>query len=147
MTTLPTWAIYAVSFGSPALAFLGVLAAQYVPRKGAKELEFRSKREEVMRNLRWASELAVSDDEGKAKLGVAQLAALAQSDMLDEQHQLFIDAALVAVIREPVEEVEQIAQTGDAQAVAVVTVSASGQVSPRPPVVESTPASLEGEEH
>jgi hypothetical protein len=139
MTTLPTWAVYAVSIGAPALAFLGVLAAQYVPRKGARELESRSKREEVMRNLRWASELAVSDDEGKARLGVAQLAALAQSDLLNEQHQLFIDAALIAVIREPVEVVEQAGGTG---VIAVLDVSLPGQVSTSPSVADAPVGAL-----
>lgn len=117
MTTLPTWALYAVSFGSPLLAFIGVVAGQYVPRKGAKELEQRSKREEVMRNLRWASELAVSNDPNTSRLGVAQLVALGDSDLLDAGQQLFVDAALVAVIEPPVEEITHLGGSTDVMVV------------------------------
>lgn len=49
MTTLPTWAVYAVSLGTPAAAFLSVLVAQWITRTGARELETRSRREETMR--------------------------------------------------------------------------------------------------
>lgn len=106
VVSLPLWAVFAVSFGSPTLAFLGVLVAQLVGRKGAKELETRSKREETMRNLRWAAELAVSDDAAKSELGVAQLIALGDSDLLDEGQQLFVDAALEAVVGDAAEEVD-----------------------------------------
>lgn len=61
MTSLPTWAVWVLSFGSPALAFAGVMIGQAIARRGATELEFQSKREEVMRILRWATKLAVSD--------------------------------------------------------------------------------------
>lgn len=76
MASLPTWAVYSVAFGTPLLAFIGGLIGQLIGRRGAVELEGRSKREEVMRNLRWAAELAVSPDESKARLGVAQLRSL-----------------------------------------------------------------------
>jgi hypothetical protein len=36
-----------VSFGTPVAAFLGVLLAQWITRKGATELETRSRREEL----------------------------------------------------------------------------------------------------
>jgi hypothetical protein len=75
-------------------------------RDAARQLEDRSRREEVMRTLRWAAELAVSKDEDQAKLGLAQLSALGESQMLDEAQQLFIDAALEAVVSEPVSEIE-----------------------------------------
>jgi hypothetical protein len=104
---LPTWAIYAVSFGTPVLTFIGVLIAQWIGRRAAKELETRSKREETLRVLRWAAELAVSDDDGKAKLGVSQLNALGDSDLLDDAQQLFVDAALEAVVDEPADEIEE----------------------------------------
>lgn len=106
MTTVPTWAAIAVSIGTPVLTFCGVLVAQLILRRGATELETRSKREETMRNLRWAAELAVSDDDAKAKLGVSQLNALAMSEMLDDAQLTFVDAALAAVVEEPVEEIE-----------------------------------------
>jgi hypothetical protein len=92
-----------------------VLVGNLLTRRGAKELERRSKREEVLRNLRWAAELAVSEDAGKAQLGLAELQALAESDLLEPGQKLFIDAALEAVVREPEEELEEAGE--DAQAV------------------------------
>jgi hypothetical protein len=117
MTQLPTWAVYAVALGTPISAFVGVLVSNVLTRRGAKELELRSKREEVLRNLRWAAELAVSDDEGKASLGLAELQALADSDLLEAGQKSFIDAALEAVVREPEEELEEAGE--DAQAVQI----------------------------
>lgn len=101
---MPLWAVYAVSFGTPIAAFLGVLIGTLVTRKADTELEVRSRREEVMRTLRWAAELAISRDPGRARLGLSQLEALGDSDLLDDSQQLFIDAALAAVTRAPQEE-------------------------------------------
>jgi hypothetical protein len=108
MTSLPTWAVWVLSFGSPLLAFAGVILGQSVTRRGDKELEFRSKREEVMRILRWAAELAVSDDQAHSRLGVAELGALMHSELLDEEEKDFVQAALTAVVRVPVEQIEQL---------------------------------------
>ena len=112
MTSLPTWAVWLLSFGSPVLAFVGVIVGQTVTRRGDRELEFRSKREEVMRVLRWAAELAVSEDQAHSRLGVAELGALLQSELLDEEEKDFVQAALTAVVRVPVEQIEQIEQLG-----------------------------------
>jgi hypothetical protein len=108
VTSLPTWAVWVLSFGSPALAFVGVVVGPAVTRRGARELELRSKREEVMRILRWAAELAVSDDQAHSRLGVAELGALLQSELLDEEEKDFVQAALTAVVRVPVEQIEQL---------------------------------------
>jgi hypothetical protein len=116
-TQLPTWAVYAVALGTPISAFVGVVVSNVLTRRGANELERRSKREEVLRNLRWAAELAVSEDEGKALLGLAELQALADSELLETDQKSFIDAALEAVVREPEEELEEAGE--DAQAVQV----------------------------
>jgi hypothetical protein len=83
MTQLPLWAVYVIAFGTPLSAFLGVLISQWLLRRTAKETDTRSKREELMRNLRWAAELAASEEERKSELGVAQLTALGESDLLD----------------------------------------------------------------
>lgn len=117
-TELPTWAAFAVAFGTPGSAFVGVLVGNVLTRRGAKELDRRAGREEVMRNLRWASELAVSVDDRTARLGVAELNALAVSDLLDDAAQGFIDAALDSVVKEPVEELEHAGE--DAEIVEVV---------------------------
>ena len=116
MTTLPTWAVWVLSVGTPVLAFLGVLVGQAVTRRGARELETRSKREEVMRILRWAAELAVSDDQAHSRLGVAELGALLASELLDEEEKDFVQAALEAVVRVPAERIEQLG--ADVQVVA-----------------------------
>ena len=89
MTSLPTWALYLVGIGSPVLAFAGGLIGQFITRRGAVELERRSKREEVMRILRWAAELGVSPEEAKARLGRAQLETLLDTDILDEEERDF----------------------------------------------------------
>ena len=60
----------------------------------------------MMRTLRWAAELAVADDDAISSLGVAQLVALAESELLDEAQQVFVDAALDAVVDDAVEEVD-----------------------------------------
>lgn len=112
-TELPTWAVYAVAFGTPSFALAGVLLTGRLNRRTANELERRSRREEVMRLLRWAAELAVADDERKAALGVDQLAALARSDLLSDQEKLFVDAALETALAEPAEEIEQLVTGGE----------------------------------
>ncbi len=108
MTSLPTWAVYTLGFGSPLLTFIGVLIGQVIGRRGAYELEARSKREELMRMLRWASELAISDDEAHARLGVAELGALLGSSLLTVREGMFVRAALEASLRNPVERIEQL---------------------------------------
>ena len=110
MTSLPTWAVWVISFGTPLLAFVGVILGQAFTRRGERELEFRSKREEVMRILRWAAELAVSDDQAHSRLGVAELGALLHSELLDEEEKDFVQAALTAVVRVPVEQIEQLGE-------------------------------------
>jgi hypothetical protein len=116
VTSLPTWAVWTLAFGSPVLAFVGVVIGEVITRRGVRELEIRSKREEVMRILRWAAELAVSDDQAHARLGVAELGALLQSELLDDEEKDFVQAALTAVVRVPVEQIEQLG--GDVQVVA-----------------------------
>jgi len=54
-----------------------------------------------MRNLRWAAELAVSDDATKALLGVLELEALQDSRMLSKSELVFVEAALKLTIEGP----------------------------------------------
>jgi hypothetical protein len=140
MTSLPTWAVWVLTFGSPALAFAGVMIGQAIARRGATELEFRSKREEVMRILRWAAELAVSDDQAHSRLGVAELGALLLSELLDEEEKDFVQAALAAVVRVPVEQIEQIEQLGGD-----VTVIAESELPTEPMAVVASEVQTEEE--
>lgn len=98
--------LFTIGFGSPILAFLRVVVSQAIARKEAEELETRSKREETMRNLRWAAELAVNTDDRMSDLGVAELVALLESDLLDESGKVFIEAALDVVYQDPQAELD-----------------------------------------
>lgn len=105
-TEMPTWAVYAVSFGSPALAFLGAAIGHLVARRTAQEVEMRSRREQLIKMLQWGAELAVSGDEDKARLGLSQLKAVEDSELCDSDVQAFVDAALEAVVGDVADEVE-----------------------------------------
>jgi hypothetical protein len=125
VTTLPTWAVYLLAFGTPVLAFVGGLVGQLITRRGAVELEQRSKREEVMRNLRWAAELAASDDVNKARLGNRELRALENSEMLTASEVEFIYAAYDAALDVPVHEFEN--ASGEVEIVATTGLSVTGE--------------------
>ena len=126
MTTLPTWAVWVLSFGSPALTAAVALVGQRISRRGTQELESRSKREEVMRSLRWAAELAVSDDVRKARLGNRELRALQNSRLLSPAEVGFIYAALDAALDVPVHAIEQ--AEGDVEIVATTDDGGTGEV-------------------
>ncbi len=107
MTTLPLWAVYLVSLGTPAAAFAGVVLGHYLLRKGANELDIWRRREETMRLLRWASEMAASSEPARARMGVAALGALSTSELLQEPDQDLVDAVIDSILEEPVEEFEE----------------------------------------
>lgn len=122
MTSLPTWAIYVVSFGTPIAAFVGVLVGNLLTRKGARELETWRRREETMRMLRWASDLAVAAERAKARAGVAALTALSSSPLLQAEDQTLLDAMLDAVLEDPVEDIDEAGED-----VEVVEVDTAGE--------------------
>lgn len=107
MTTLPTWAVYSVAFGTPLLAFLGVVVGHALLRRTANELDVWRRREETMRMLRWASEQAASVEPAKARMGIAALDALSGSELLQKSDGMIVDAVLVSLLAEPVEQIEQ----------------------------------------
>ena len=125
MATLPTWAVWALAFGTPVLAFAGGMIGQIIIRRGARELEHRSKREEVMRVLRWAAELGVTADEARARLGRAELETLMDSGLLDEEERDFVQTALEATLAGPVEQIEQAG--GDARAIVTTDPAAAAE--------------------
>lgn len=141
--------MYAVSFGTPVFTFVGVLLAQFISRKGAKELETRSRREETMRNLRWAAELAVKEGDRMADVGVAQLEALLNSDLLDESEKVFVEAALSVVYEDPEAELDALGE--DAEVVQYlddvdVIEDGSGPFEPEGAAVPSDPENRNGGE-
>lgn len=82
-----------VLVATPLLAFGGGLTGHLLGRRGAVELDRWRKREETMRLLRWATELATDADDARARAGLTVLEALLESPLLDDA-----DVALVATI-------------------------------------------------
>jgi hypothetical protein len=107
VTSLPTWAVWTLGFGTPVLAFAGGLVSQVVSRLADKALEKRSKREEALRTLRWAAELGVSRDEARVRLGRAELETLLGSDLLHEEEQDFVQTALEVTLEKSAEQLQQ----------------------------------------
>jgi hypothetical protein len=66
-----------------ALAFIGALAGHLLSRRSARELDRWRHREETMRLMRWAVELAVASEKPQARAGLTTLTALLDSPMLD----------------------------------------------------------------
>src|ERR1700744_4650395 len=118
MMTMPTWAVYLISFGTPLSAFLGTIFGQLLTRQAARELDHRARHAETMRMLRWAAEQATSEDDRAARVGTELLGTLAESELLATDDQIFVDAALSAVIDEPVEEYHR--QGGESDVVQLV---------------------------
>ncbi len=114
MTTLPTWAVYAISFGAPVLAFIGGLVGQLFGRRAARELEARSKREEALRNLRWAAELAITpEDKRRSDLGLDMLYTLRDSKLVDQDGAQLVNTALLAALSGPMVPIESIEEAGE----------------------------------
>lgn len=125
-TVIPTWLAIVLAVGTPALTFAGVWLANRVSRKGDEETERRSLREETMRNLRWAAELALDDDPKRALLGLKELEALETADMLDDEQKVFVTAALDAVVAGPESALDELAREGQ-EVIVEVSGTASGR--------------------
>ena len=83
-----------VAIATPILAFVGAMAGHALSRRSAVELDRWRKREETMRLLRWATELALdTGDPERAEAGMTVLSALLESPLLDDA-----DVELVATI-------------------------------------------------
>lgn len=95
---VPLWAALAVAVGAPLLAFLGALVGQLAARLRAKEVEVRWRREEAMRLLRWASDLAVAPEPSRADVGVAALEALDGSELLHNDDRAIVSAVFHVVL-------------------------------------------------
>jgi hypothetical protein len=124
VTELPTWAIWLAVFLLPLIGYVVGLVQGWLTRKGAIEANNRGRREELMRQQRWASELSISTDPHKARLGIAQLAAILDSPLLGNDEKVFIDAALASAIHEPQAEIEAAEEGGEEVQVVQVDVEA-----------------------
>jgi hypothetical protein len=113
VTELPTWAIWLAVFLLPLIGFAVGVISSWLGRKGAIETHDRANREELMRQFRWASEMACSDHPITAQLGINNLRAILKSPLLDDDDRLFVDASLAAVIHKPQAEIEAALEAGD----------------------------------
>ena len=62
---LPTWTLWLVAVGVPVASFASGLLGQWLGRKGAREQNTLGRRQETLTNVRWAAEMALSDDANK----------------------------------------------------------------------------------
>lgn len=125
-TALPTGLAIWLAVGTPVLTFAAVLLANLLSRRTAREAETRSRREETMRNLRWAAELSLDDNPKRALLGVKELEALATAEMLDAEQKVFVTAAHEAVVAEAESAIDELFEEGQ-EVIVEVSGSASGQ--------------------
>ena len=86
------WAL-GVGLGAPLLAFVGSGLGTAFGRRGDRELDVWRRREETMRLLRWAAELAADPAGPRRAIGLSALAALDGSELLQPA-----DAELVATV-------------------------------------------------
>ena len=90
------------------IAIVTVLVTQGVVLYGLRGTEERWRREETMRLLRWAAELAIGrsdgSDEASSLAGLQILDALQSSPLLQREDQRFISAVLEAIVDQAVVE-------------------------------------------
>ena len=78
---------------TPMLAFAGAFLGHWLNRRSAKELDRWRTREETMRMLRWATEIALEDEPRRVEAGASILTALLDSPLVDP-----IDFDMVAAV-------------------------------------------------
>jgi hypothetical protein len=124
VSSLPLWTVGVIAVGSPVLTALLTVRGQALSRHKAVEQQDESRRQEVMIMLRWAAELAASDDVRKARLGIQELKTLQESSLLGSAEVEFIIAALDVVLEVPVLAIEQAGDDVEVVAMAGPDVSA-----------------------
>lgn len=95
---MPLWLAITMAVATPLLAFAGSFIGHAWVRKSASELDTWRRREETMRMLRWAAELAVAEDPRQADLGVVILEELDRSELLQEPDQPLVGQTLKLVV-------------------------------------------------
>ncbi len=98
---LSGWLAIFLSLATPLFAFLGAIAGHWWARRSATELDTWHHREETMRLLRWAVELAAGADDPRAWVGIATLSALRSSELLQPEDLELVAAVTDAVLAEP----------------------------------------------
>lgn len=93
MEEIPGWL---VALAVPIGALIGVGITVAVMRKNANDALRTAEHEERMRSLRWAAELAVSEVDAEARLGILELEKLGTDPAIGPREQELIDGALEA---------------------------------------------------
>lgn len=93
MGEIPGWLL---ALAVPIGALIGVGITVVVTRKNANDALRTAEHEERMRSLRWAAELAVSEVDAQARLGVMELEKLGTDPAISPREQELIDGALEA---------------------------------------------------
>jgi hypothetical protein len=90
---------------SPVLAFVGAIGGSRIASRADDRLDRWRRREETMRMVRWAAELAISESESESLLGVAALDALRFSELLQPADYDLVDRVTEAVAGGTLDEV------------------------------------------
>ncbi len=93
MGEIPGWLL---ALAVPIGALIGVGITVAVMRKNANDALRTAEHEERMRSLRWAAELAVSEVDAQARLGIMELEKLGTDPAIGPREQELIDGALEA---------------------------------------------------
>lgn len=103
---------FATAVASGLLAFLGAIVGHLLGRRTAREQERWHRREETMRMIRWAAELATARERDQVELGVTALVALIDSPLVDSEDVTFLRIMLRAARRgyDGAEEVSDVRQ-------------------------------------
>ncbi|GAB3624762.1 hypothetical protein GCM10027418_28470 [Mariniluteicoccus endophyticus] len=86
------------------LALLGVLVTQGVLIYSSVQSRRAEQRAELLRNIRWAAELAGDQEERKADLGLAALKSIQSENKLTTPDAEMIDAIVFSLVDEEIDE-------------------------------------------
>ena len=105
---MPDWLAVLLPFlGGGAIGYVGhYLQAKTATKDNTLNLK-DARRVEALGHLRWASELAVSADEGKRRLGVDQLQALSSDPSLEPTDLRRVYVAITSALHQPLKAIEQ----------------------------------------
>jgi len=100
-------ATVAAAAAAPVLAFAGSWLGVRTNRRASIELDRWRRREETMRLMRWAAELAVDDTDRRAGVGLAALDALRESELLQDEDLDLVQAVAQSLLVETVAQYDQ----------------------------------------
>jgi hypothetical protein len=117
---IPQWLTIVLAVTSPVTAFIGAIVGHWYARRSARELDAWRHREETMRLLRWAVERVVAEDSPEARAGMAALGALKSSELLQPEDLELVVAVTDALLEEPTEAYDALAEGNDPVDVEIV---------------------------